>query len=113
MRLFLFEFKKMTGSRGMLLLILLLMVINFAKISIFVHYNPMLGVSRTNSKDQTVRLYQKKYEGKITEKSARKVIEGYEACERFMQGTGEYNEEDEFCFQIYPLYKYQYTYHRH
>lgn len=111
MRLFLFEFKKMTGSRGMLLLILLLMVINFAKISIFVHYNPMLGVSRTNSKDQTVRLYQKKYEGKITEKSARKVIEGYEACERFMQGTGEYNEEDEFCFQIYPLYKYQYTYH--
>lgn len=111
MKLFLYECKKMIGCRKMLLLIMLLLLVNFGKITIYLHYNPVVQVSLEKKKDTAVWEYEKQFEGEITEEKAKKIVKGYKSCQRFMQGTGKYNETDEFCFQTYPLYRYQYTYH--
>lgn len=111
MKLFLFECKKMMCSPNILLLILLLMIVNFGKITIFLHYNPMLGESITRRTDIVYQTFESKYEGEITEKKAKEIVEGYQSYLNSMLGTKEYDEADDFCYRIYALYKYQYTYH--
>lgn len=111
MKLFLFECKKMICSPNILLLILLLLITNFGKITISLHNNPMLLGSLTKRTDTVYQTYESKYEGKITEKKAKEIVEGYQSQLNFMLGTNEYNEAADYCYRIYALYKYQYTYH--
>lgn len=111
MRLFLLECKKMICSPNMLLLLLLLLMINFGKITIFLHYHPMLGESLTRKADTAYRENESNYEGEMTQQKAEEIVKGYQSYNDFMFGIREYDEADEFCYRIYALYKYQYTYH--
>lgn len=111
MKLLLLECKKMLCNKGMLLLLLLLFAVNFGKILIFLHYNPMLPLSLTRKTDAVYQKYENKYEGEMTEEKANEVIAGYQAYDDYMSGKGEYKESDAYCYSIYPRYKYLYTYH--
>lgn len=111
MKLWFLEFRKMFLRADILILLLVLLIVNAFKIVLGYEFDPRAVDSRSLHANAGYSETEDSLEGAMTAESAKRVLSGYRSHIAFMQGNGEYSQENLCCYLIYPRYIYQYEYH--